>query len=302
MNEAGDTCSKQAGSNVSVMITTKNRVEDLKRTCRVLRELNPAPLEILITADGCTDGTVAMLKAEIQKAESRNLKIIVNEVGLGSVASRDRMMREARGDLVLALDDDSYPEQLDCIARFVPLFEQLPRLAALALPQHTDEYPETLSQTDFGPARLTRIFSDSGAVLRRSTYLQLPGFEPRFFHMYEEPDYALQCVAAGHEVYFSPVVTVRHHWSGQVRSELRNHHRHCRNEFWSTLMRCPFPQVLGLVAYRLLAQFRYACKRGFSWVVREPVWWWQAMAGIPYCLKKRNPIPWPKYRAWLRLD
>ena len=26
-------------------------------------------------------------------------------------------MREARGDLVLALDDDSYPEQLDCIAR-----------------------------------------------------------------------------------------------------------------------------------------------------------------------------------------
>jgi len=301
MNEAGNTCSKKAGSNVSVMITTKNRVEDLTRTCRVLRELNPAPLETLITADGCTDGTVAMLKAEIQKAESRNLKIIVNEVGRGSVASRDRMMREARGDLVLALDDDSYPEHLDCLARFVPLFERRPQLAVLRFPQRTDEYPETLTQTDFGPARLTRSFANSGAVLRRSSYLQLPGFEPRFFHMYEEPDYALQCVAAEYEVYYSPVVTIRHHWSGQTRSEIRNHHRHSRNEFWSALMRCPFPQVLGLAAYRVFSQFRYACKRGLPWVVREPVWWWQAIGGIPYCLKKREPVSWRSYRKWLEL-
>lgn len=279
------------------MITTKNRVADLTRTCQVLRQLNPPPLEILITADGCTDETIPMLKAEMQ-----HLRLMVNEVGQGSVASRDRMMREAKGDLVFALDDDSYPEQLDCIARFTPLFAQNPQLAVVHFPQHTDEYPETMAQTDFGPAKLTRIFADSGAVLRRSTYLQLPGFEPRFFHMYEEPDYALQCVAAGYEVAFSPVVTVRHHWSGQVRSELRNHHRHCRNELWSTVMRCPFPQVLGLVAYRSFSQFRYACRRGVGWIVREPVWWWQALGGIPYCIKKRRVIPWLRYKAWLELD
>ena len=170
--------------------------------------------------------------------------MFVNQIGLGSVASRDRMMREARGDLVLALDDDSYPEQLDCIARIVPLFEQRPKLAVLHFPQRTDEYPETLAQTDFGPEHLTRSFANSGAVLRRSTYLQLPGFESRFFHMYEEPDYALQCVAAGYDVLFSPVITIRHHYSGQARDEMRIHHRHARNELWSTLMRCPFPFAL----------------------------------------------------------
>ena len=263
----------------------------------MLRQLNPPPLEVLITADGCTDETIQIVKAEME-----NAKLIVNEIGRGSVASRDRMLREAQGDLMLALDDDSYPEQLDCLARIVPLFEQRPRLAVVHFPQHTDEYPETLSQTDFGPARLTRIFTDSGAVLRRSIYLELPGFEPLFFHMYEEPDYALQCFAAGYEVLFSPVITIRHHWSSQVRSELRNHHRHCRNEFWSTIIRCPFPQVLILAGYRIFAQFRYACRRGLSWMVREPVWWGQAVAGLPYCLKKRTPIPWPRYRAWLRLN
>jgi len=281
---------------IYVMITTRNRVADFRSTCRVLRQADPAPLEILITADACTDETVAMLKAEMP-----NAKMIVNGRGKGSVASRNRMMREARGDLVLALDDDSYPEQLDCIARFVPIFEQRPQLAVLHFPQRTDEYPETLTQPNFGPEHLTRSFANSGAVLRRSTYLQLPGFESRFFHMYEEPDYALQCVAAGYQVLFSPIVTIRHHYSGKVRSEMRNHHRHARNELWSTLLRCPFPFAIGMAGWRVFSQFRYAARRGWSWIICEPLWWWQALAGIPYCVRKRRPVSWRGYKRWLRL-
>ncbi len=282
---------------VTVMISTRNRAADLRQTCRVLQKLNPAPLEILITADGCTDGTVEVVKSELPDA-----KLIVNESGRGSVASRDRMMREARGELVLALDDDSYPEQSDSISRIAPLFERNSKLAIAHFPQRTDEYPASLVCTDFGPARLTRSFANSGAVLRRSHYLQLPGFEPCFFHMYEEPDYALQCVGAGYEILFTPVITIRHHWSGTARNELVNHHRHSRNEIWSTLLRCPFPYCLALAAYRAFSQFRYACKRGTDWVIREPAWWASAIAGIPYCLRKRRPIPLERYKFWLRTD
>ena len=238
---------------------------------------------------------------EAVNAELPQARVFVNQIGLGSVASRDRMLREARGDLVLALDDDSYPEQLDCIVRIVPLFEQRPKLAVLHFPQRTDEYPETLAQTNFGSEHLTRSFANSGAVLRRSTYLQLPGFESRFYHMYEEPDYALQCVAAGYDVLFSPMITIRHHYSGQGRDEMRVHHRHARNELWSTLMRCPFPFAVGIAAWRVFSQFRYACKRGWSWVVREPVWWGRALAGIPYCLRNRRPVSWAGYKRWLAL-
>jgi GT2 family glycosyltransferase len=282
--------------SLSVMITTRNRLEDLKRALRVLSTLNPPPDEIFITADGCTDGTTDFVESEFP-----NVKLVVNERSRGSVASRDRMMRAARGDLVLALDDDSYPEQVDSIARIMPMFEECHKLAVLHFPQRTDEYPETLAQTDFGQERLTRTFPNSGAVLRRSTYLQLPGFEPRFFHMYEEPDYALQCVAAGYDVLFSPVVTIRHHYSGEARDEIRIHHRHARNEFWSAVMRCPFPFGLAIAGWRVFSQFRYACKRGGSWVIREPVWWAQALAGIPYCLGKRRPVSSAGYRRWLGL-
>jgi GT2 family glycosyltransferase len=281
---------------LSVMITTKGRIEELRRTYRVLQQLNPPPLEVLITMDGCTEEVVAAVRADLPQA-----RLFVNQIGLGSVVSRDRMMRSSRGDLVLALDDDSYPEQLDCIARIVPTFEQHPNLAVLHFPQRTDEYPETLAQTDFGPEQLTRTFPNSGAVLRRSTYLRLPGFESRFFHAYEEPDYALQCVAAGYYVLFSPVITIRHHYSSQARNEIGIHHRHARNELWSTVLRCPFPFAVGIAGWRIFSQFRYACKRGWSWVIREPLWWWQALAGIPYCLRKRRPVSWVGYRRWLAL-
>ena len=267
---------------VSVVIATKNRLAELRRTCELIRQLNPPPLELIITTDRCTDDTVEFVKSALPEA-----KLIVNEQVRGSVASRDHMMREARSDLVLALDDDSYPVQLDCIARIVPVFEERPKLAVLHFPQRTDEYPETLANTDFGPEHMTRSFANSGAVLRRSTYLRLPGFESRFFHMYEEPDYALQCVAAGYDVLFSPVITIRHHYSTQARDEIRIHHRHARNELWSTVMRCPLPFAVGIAAWRVFSQFRYACRRGWYWVIREPRWWWEALAGIPYCLGKR---------------
>ena len=282
---------------VSVMITTSNRLDELRRSLQMLGKLDPSPDEILITADGCTDGT-----AEFVSSALPNAKLIVNQSAIGSVASRDRMMREAKGDLVLALDDDSYPEQSHCIARIVPFFQQRPELAVLHFHQRTDEYPETLVETKIGSEeRLTRSFANSGAVLRRSTYLQLPGFEPRFYHMYEEPDYALQCVAAGYDVLFSPIVTIRHHYAGRARDEIGIHHRHARNEFWSTLMRCPFPPVLAMLAWRVFSQFRYACKRGWSWVVREPRWWAQAVAGVPYFLRKRKPLSWAAYKRWLSL-
>jgi GT2 family glycosyltransferase len=280
---------------VSIMITTSNRLEELQRTIQMLGKLDPAPDEVLITADGCTDGTTEFISA------MSNVKFIVNQPAKGSVASRDRMVREAQGDLVLALDDDSYPEEADCIDRIIPFFKQQPKLAVLYFPQRTDEYSETLTQTNFGHEGATRSFANSGAVLRRSAYLQLPGFEPRFYHMYEEPDYALQCVAAGYDVLFSPVITIRHHYSGQARDEIRIHHRHARNEFWSTLIRCPLPFAVGMVAWRVFSQFRYACKRGWSWVVREPLWWYEALAGIPYCVWKRSPVPWAGYKRWLSL-
>lgn len=281
---------------VSIMITTKNRSLDLTKTLNVLKGLEPQPLEVLITADGCSDDTVEMVQRELPSA-----RLIINQEGMGSVASRDRMMREAKGCLVLALDDDSYPEQMDCLATLQEVFEENPQLAIATFPQRSDEYPESLIQENFGEPHMVRSFPCSGACLRVSSYRSLRGFEPIFFHMYEEPDYALQCVAAGYDVLYTPAITIRHHWTRTGRSELHNHHRHARNELWSTVMRCPFPQMLVMTGWRILSQARFAASRGIDWLIREPLWWGDAIKGLPQALRRRHPVTWAGYKKWLQL-
>jgi GT2 family glycosyltransferase len=212
------------------------------------------------------------------------------------------MMRRAVGELVLSIDDDSYPEQKNCLTTISTLFKQRPKLAVAHFPQRTDEYPHTLTQKYFGEAQATRAFANSGACFRRSTYQQLAGFEPRFYHMYEEPDYALQCTAAGHEIYFTPVIIIRHHWSGQARNELRVHHQHARNELWSAALRCPMPFVFSFIIWKVFSQLRFAFKRGPAWMMREPVWWGKAMYGLPYILRRRKPVGWAGFKQWLQLE
>src|SRR5882672_4762618 len=95
----------------SIMIATRNRCADLHRTCRRLVELQPQPKEVLICADGCTDGSVAMIKTEFPQ-----FQLIENEPAIGSVATRHRLLTTATGDIVVSLDDDSYPIDNDFFA------------------------------------------------------------------------------------------------------------------------------------------------------------------------------------------
>lgn len=279
----------------AITIATHDRKDDLARTCAVISRLQPPPDAVVICADACADGTIGFIRAEYPSFE-----LLVNESSLGSIGSRDRMIRHTSSDVVVSFDDDSYPLETDFIARVRKLFAN-PRLAVATFPQRTDEYPSSLEATDFGPSRFVGSFANSAAAIRRSIYLELGGYPTQFHHMYEEPDFALRCVGAGFAVRFETGLTVRHHYTGAQRNELRTHHLHARNELWSVVIRCPLPQLFGVAIFRLLRQFGYASTRGAGWIVREPIWWIDFLAGLSRCLTQRKPIPWRRYRAWMEL-
>jgi GT2 family glycosyltransferase len=281
---------------VTVTIPTRNRANDLAKTCAALRLLDPAPLEVLVCADGCTDGTAGMLRTNFPE-----VGVIETERPRGSIASRDALICQARADVVLSLDDDSYPIEPDAVRRIAQLFETAPRLAVAAFPQRSDEFPDSMSRPGFGPEHPCGSFANSGAAIRRAAYLELGGYPGFFFHSYEEPDFALRCINAGWETRFTPAITVRHHYTGTQRNEMRTHHFHSRNELWSVLMRCPFPWLPAVVAFRVARQFGYARRRGWRWLLAEPRWWVAALAGVPRCIVHRNPIPWRAYRKWMDL-
>ena len=279
-----------------ITIATHNRRKDLERTCIVISKLNPPPDEVLLCADGCTDDTVEYIRRSFP-----NFLLLIHQKAQGSIASRDEMMRAASSDVLLSLDDDSYPIELDAITRIKGIFMENARLAVVTFPQRTDEYPQTLSQNDFGPMQFVGTFSNAGTAIRRDSFILLGGYPSEFHHMYEEPDFALRCVAAGLEVTLDPRVTIRHHYTGAQRNELRIHQLHARNEIWSALMHCPFPELPGVLIFRVVRQLAYANSRGIRWLVSEPQWWLNCFRALGRVMKKRRPIKWSTYKAWMNL-
>jgi GT2 family glycosyltransferase len=284
-------------SRASVMITTRNRSADLARTLGVLASMEYRPDEILVTADGCQDDTVEMMRQDFP-----NCQVIINDAPMGSVASRDRMIREARNEIIVSLDDDSYPMNPSFFYELSSVFTEHPAAAVVTFSELRDGgVYSTDMRTPITKGHYVSAYPNCAAAMRRSVYLLQPGFPKFFQHMYEETDYAQQCYADGFSVWFEPSLTIRHHVSAKNRGWMHRHHLNARNELWSVWMRCPWPWLPIVSLYRVGRQFRYACTEGIRWAAQEPRWWLSALKGLPQCLKNRCAIPWSVYYSWMRL-
>ena len=283
-------------TTVAFCIPTHNRIADIRRTLDALALMDPPADEIIVVADGCADETVAWIREA-----HPGVTLVVHDTAQGCIPSRNEIFAMVKSDILFTLDDDSYPIESDAVAKVRELFETNPRLGAADFPQVTDEKPETLDWTlaQFGEAHFSGFFVSAAAAFRTRLFHEVGSYTGMFFHMYEEPDFCVRILAAGWQVRFEPVFRVRHHWSGVGRSEIRNHHRHARNEMWSVLMRCPFPWLPFVAAFRAFRQMCYAIKRG--WILQEPKWWWLAVKGIGECLRRRKPLPWRAYKGWMDL-
>jgi hypothetical protein len=225
-----------------------------------------------------------------------------NVVSRGSVYSRDRMLRLAKSDIVVSLDDDSFPVAADFLKKLGLVFEQHPEAAVVAFPELRNSGGFAApDRTTASPGRYVCAYANCAAAMRREFYFATPGFCEFFKHMYEEPDYALQCYAAGAAVWFDPGLAVAHRESTRERHLLRRHQLNARNELWSVWLRCPWPWLPLVSAYRMLRQLCGAWSSGPGWTMREPLWWFAAIKGISNCCNKRQAIPWAVYYRWMRL-
>lgn len=94
---------------LSVVIPTFNRKDSLRVTLDGLarQSCSPDSFEAIVVSDGSTDGTSALL-AEYAQTASFALRPITQENG-GPARARNRGIREARGAVVVFLDDDVEP-------------------------------------------------------------------------------------------------------------------------------------------------------------------------------------------------
>jgi GT2 family glycosyltransferase len=269
---------------VTIMITTHNRVSELLKTLASCRSLTGAEREILIVDDASTDGTLDLVRRGFPE-----VKIVRNEKNRGSIASRNDMLREAAGDYVIALDDDSRFVDADACARIVSRMDAEPDLGIISFQVIGPEHPATL---ETGGRALGEwhcsSFACCGAAIRRSMLEQTGLFPEFFYHAYEEPDLALRAWDAGYRVLQWNEIVVYHEFSSLNRREQRTHRRHARNEACSVVMRYPVLWVVPAVLAKLAGQARYAARRG--WLLREPRVWAEFLWRLPRALAARKAV------------
>ena len=170
---------------VSFLIAAHNRRDVLLQTLSQIRRcgLPQGAFETLVVDNASTDGTA--LAVQEQFPEVLLLKQPTNR----GPCAKNEALRIARGEFVVFLDDDSFP-QPGSIARMIEHFRADPRLGAaifrVALPDGSREcsaYPD--------------VCIGCGTGFRRSSLQQVGGLPADFFMAAEEYDLSLRLLDAG---------------------------------------------------------------------------------------------------------
>lgn len=243
--------------------------------------------------------------ADVVRTAHGNVRLVRTGENLG-IAGRNRGAEIASHDLILMLDDDSYPLP-GAVEEFVDMFERIPRLAVVGgLVRDVDEAKEVVLDTQVGtfdwwlrdgrtgpppdegfPAF---FFPEGACMVRRTAYLDVGGFYEPFFFASTEVDLATRLLAAGWAVRYQPRAAFDHMKVPAGRASVHDVLRlRIRNHLWYLWLRLPLTVAIPrLVFYALFDLFNAAYRR-------VPGSWFGAVADAWHQRElirgDRSPIP-----------
>lgn len=260
---------------VSVIIPTYNRSAELQTTLHALcRQTYPADeMEVVVVADGCSDDTTETLRAFRAPFSLR----VIEQSNQGAGAARNRGAREARGEILIFLDDD---------------IEATPQLVEAHLRAHHDGpgqvvigYLPTIlpGKKDFFEAQLRNWWEAMFQRMRQPGYrfqytdllsgnfslesrffAQVGGFNPNF-RCHEDYEIGVRLLRAGARFRFAPDATGYHHELTDLDRSLRRKYQEgiadvalgrCYPELIPTLLMVKLKRY-SLLASRILQVFAF---------------------------------------------
>ena len=224
---------------VSVLLLTQKDPGLLRGCLRSLAQHLPAsiPAEVLVLCNGATPEVVAVAQREVTGA-----RVFVSTVNLGFGGGNDRLAREARGELLLLLNDDAEVEA-GWLEPLVQTLDEHPRAAAVGsrilFPDGRVQEAGSVLFDDGSTAPVGRglppgsgayafrrrvdFTSANSLLLRRTAYDEVGGFDPRFYPAYyEDVDLALALRTAGWSWLYDGRSRIRH----QESASTTTHYKH----------------------------------------------------------------------------
>lgn len=275
-------------SFISVIISTYNRQAYIITCLRCLAKqtLSKARYEVVIVDNNCTDNTARLVKDFLNANADLPFRYVL-EVQKGVSFGRDRGIHEAKGDILVYLDDDAEAEP-DLLANYLKFFADHPDAAGAGgriLPKYSERpKPRWMSSwldgfiahVDLGGT--TRLFKGRmkypigcNMAYLKKYLVEIGGFNTLLTFRGDDKYIFLVIKNINHRIYYVPGALVYHNIPGKRLqfSYLRTLYMKTGNE---EKLRVRLKDGYGAVAMKF---FEFLFKFGVSIVI----WMWYAVTG-----------------------
>jgi len=283
---------------LTVGITTRNRPESLRTCVDSLRHIEHLDLEILVFDDA------SEIPASDALLSQPRVRIIRDDRGRGNIVGRNVLMKAARAQTVLLLDDDAALLGGSSVERAVRVIQSDRQVGAVAFAQANVDgtpWPEGMQPGRGQAPRYVPAFIGFAHLLNRAVFLSLGGYRESFVFYGEEKEYCLRLLDRGYRVVYLPDALVIHAQDASGRTPQRYLRYVTRNDCLHALYNEPMWRAIWLVPARLALYFRMRSRwriddpGGMRWVVS------QLVQNGGSALRSRRPVSRQTRACWRRL-
>ena len=212
---------------VSFAILTYSRSQELQSCLDSILRQHYSPIEVVVVDNASTDATESIIKEKYNLPSIRYFKVSENK---GCVEGRNIAIRNCKGDIMVAIDDDASLTDVHAVEKIVDKFSQDREVGLLSFKSLNyftgevlrEEFPHKDKSLDPDQEFETSYFIGVGYALRRIVYEKVGSYPPDFFFGFEELDLSFRIIDAGYKIVYFPQVTVLHKKSPAGRLSYNN--------------------------------------------------------------------------------
>ena len=258
---------------VTIDILSFNRKDELRNTLTKVYEQDYKNIEVIIVDNASGDGSAEMVKKEFPEVQ-----LIQMEKNIG-IAGWNEGFKVAKGEYVLVLDDDSYPDKSTIFKGILELKKNSSAgIIAFNIFNLRFNFSETLFFT-FNPYS----FNGCGALIKMEVIKNVGYYSELIFIYLNELDYSARCYNKGYDIVYLSDLIVFHNQSMNSRgqsninpfsSEYRYHHFYKGMVFFLIQyfdLKYTFLFTLKWVLNRFIICLRYKYYKGFFRAIKEVV-------------------------------
>lgn len=239
-------------SQATVVISTKNRVEDLCKSIASALNQTARPY-VLVIDDGSTDGTTDRVREKFP-----TVQISRSEISRGLIVQRNRAAQMVETPIIISIDDDAEFSSPNVVEATLREFSH-PRIGAVAIPfVDINRSPKVCGLApDRRQVYACYDYVGTAHALRRDIFQTLGGYREILFHQGEEEDYCVRMLDAGFVTRAGAADPI-HHYESPRRSYSRMDFFGARNKVLYAWHNVPFPYLPAHLAVTTVVTSTYS--------------------------------------------